>query len=290
MSDTPNSSPSSNAPPLSFKEFEDLIKNIERFYAVGSRLSNAAANQACEYLIQEASMAFSKTLMSLAGFLRFIPSSQFFGSNVQRIIDLSSASVMARQVLEDVISFLYLSEPQLTQEQKDFREFVWRFHGFTESIESAEFANPEDPDILPIRAEREKARELLRNNPLLATINGDLRGRVREGDKNQIVYDHEILQRRGIITRRYDLPRKVLSNFAHFSALSHKMIIETSGDWERSWPPFFLPSLSVAAFIAEGLETYIETFPETTQLLSDNEGQLIANYRGWLRDRKATPK
>jgi hypothetical protein len=51
-----------------------------------------------------------------------------------------------------------------------------------------------------------------------------------------------------------------------------------------------MPTLSVAAFIAEGLETFIETFPETAQLLSDRERQLIMNYRRWLRDKNATPK
>src|SRR5262249_35614674 len=155
--------------------FEDLIKNIERLYAKGAQLSQQAANQACEYLTQEASTAFAKTQMSLLGFLRFIPSSRFYAERGVRIVDISSASVMARQVLEDVLSFLYLSESNLTQQQKDFRKFVWQFHGFTESIEAAEFAesiNPKwsNPDLPPVRAAREKARALLANNPMLNAI------------------------------------------------------------------------------------------------------------------------
>jgi len=69
-------------------------------------------------------MAFAKALMSLLGFLRFIPSSWFFAKEGESIIDLSSASVMARQVLEDVLMFLYLSEPNLPTEQKEFRALV----------------------------------------------------------------------------------------------------------------------------------------------------------------------
>src|SRR5258708_40294262 len=109
------------SPPLSFKEYGDLVKNIERFYALGNRLSEAAEKQPCEFLIQEASMAFAKALMSLLGFLRFIPSSRFFAKEGESIIDLSSASVLACQVLEDVLMFLYLSEPNLPTEQKEFR-------------------------------------------------------------------------------------------------------------------------------------------------------------------------
>jgi hypothetical protein len=284
------SNSASNPTPLSFSEFEDLIKNIERFYALGSRLSQAIEKQPCEYLIQEASMAFTKALMSLVGFLRFIPSSELHAKEGEQIIDLSSASVMARQVLEDTLTFLYLSEPNLTPDQKHFRQLVWQFHGITESIESAEFAESSNPDLPATRATREKAQELLRNNPLLAAIEGSLRGRVRDGFKNRVIYDNKILERRGIMTRRYDLPHKVLSNFAHFSAFSHHLILDTSGDWQKSWREFFLPSLSVAAFIAEGLEALVETFPETAQLFSNRERQLVANYRGWLRDKDATPK
>jgi hypothetical protein len=96
MNDSSSGPPSENPPPLSSKEFEDLIKNIERLYALGSRLSQAIEKQSCEYLIQEASMAFTKSLMSVLGFLRFIPSSKFFAKQGECIVDLSSASVMGR--------------------------------------------------------------------------------------------------------------------------------------------------------------------------------------------------
>jgi hypothetical protein len=158
-------------------------------------------------------MAFAKAMMSLLGFLRFIPSSEFFAKEKVVIVDLSSASVMARQVLEDVLSFLYLSEPNLSKEQKEFREFVWRYHGLGESIESAELletAKWSNPDLPATRGLRAKMRAQLVQNPLLAAIEKNLRGRIREGDKNWVLYENEILERRGIITSRYDLPRKVL--------------------------------------------------------------------------------
>lgn len=65
MSNSPSESLSKIWPPLTFKEFEDLVKNTERFYVLGCRLSEAIEKESCEYLIQEASMAFTKDLMSL---------------------------------------------------------------------------------------------------------------------------------------------------------------------------------------------------------------------------------
>jgi hypothetical protein len=293
MSNSSGASSSENSPPLSFKEFEDLVKNTERFYALGSRLSQAIEKDECEYLIQEASMAFTKALMSLLGFLRFIPSSQFHAKEGESLIDLSSAAVMARQVLEDVLSFLYLSEANLPKEQKDFREFIWRYHGLGESIESAELLETvewSNPDLPATRELRAKMRALLIQNPLLAAIETNLRGRIREGDKNWVLYENEVLERRGIIRSKYDLPRKVLSNFVHFSTFSHHLILETDSDWRKSWPEFFMPTLSVAAFIAEALKVFVETFPQTRSLLIDREQKLIENYRAWIRDKEAQPK
>jgi hypothetical protein len=39
-------------------------------------------------------MAFVKTMMSVFGFLRFIPASRFFAAAGETVTDLSSASVM----------------------------------------------------------------------------------------------------------------------------------------------------------------------------------------------------
>jgi hypothetical protein len=111
---------------FSFNEFNNLVAGVEMLYALARRLSLAVQNQTCEYLIQEAAMAFTKTMLSLLGFLRFLPSSRFYAKEGEFVIDISSASVMARQVMEDTISLFYLSERGLTRKQKEFREAVWR--------------------------------------------------------------------------------------------------------------------------------------------------------------------
>jgi hypothetical protein len=55
---------------------------------------------------------------------------------------------MARQVLEDGVSFIYLCEPNLTPEEEEFRRQVWLYHGAAEYVESLEFHNQSHPDLL----------------------------------------------------------------------------------------------------------------------------------------------
>jgi hypothetical protein len=280
------SSPPLDSNPFSFKQFNDLIAGIELLYQLGGRLSAATTNQPCEYLIQEATIAFVKTMMSVLGFLRFIRSSRYHAREIDVVTDLSSASVLARQVMEDVLSFLYLSEPGLTQEQKQFRALVWRYGGATEALGSATFADVSNPDLSSVGVERKNFEERLedpRFKAMLESIEGGRRERIRQGRENHILHDREILQRRGIRIEAYDLNRKVLSNFAYFSTFSHQMMMETSADWEESWGRFLPGAICVANFLAEAIEAFLEMFPQTRSLLNDYEPQLIANFRTWLR-------
>jgi hypothetical protein len=284
----PEQDSSQSASGFSFEKFNTLIAGIELLYKLGRRLSDATANQNCEYLVQEALMAFVKMLMSLLGFLRFIPSSKYHARVIEMVTDLSSASVMARQVMEDAISFFYLSEPGLTEKQKKFREMVWRFHGGMEAIESARFGNISHPDLPNPDAHVDPFRKYFAEPETVEMLNGiegSRRGRIRVGQESHVLHDREILERRGIQTEVYDLGRKVLSNFAHFSTFSHEMMMETSADWEKSWEHFLTPSLYVANFAAETIEAFVETLPQTRQLLSEQEQALITNFRSWLREK-----
>jgi hypothetical protein len=263
------------------------LRGVEKLYALARRLSIAIQDQLGEYPIQVAAMAFTKTMLSLLGFLRFIPSSRFHAKEGEPVIDLSSASVMARQVLEDAISLFYLSERGLTQKQKQFREAVWRFHGAREAIEAARFGNISHADLPNADAQLDPFREYFAKPETLEMVNsikGGDRGPITKGDKNRVLHDREILERRGIQTEVYDLGRNILSNFAHFSALSHQMMMETNADWGKSWQHFLPPTQYVANFAYEAIEAFLETFPKTRQLLSEHERTLVANYRSWLRE------
>jgi hypothetical protein len=82
----PDNSESSN--PFTLEDFKTLITAVEMLYSVGRRLSDSIRDQQCTFLVQEATMAFVKTMMSLLGFLRFIPPSRFFAREVETLTDL----------------------------------------------------------------------------------------------------------------------------------------------------------------------------------------------------------
>jgi hypothetical protein len=249
----------SKAPrPFSFAEFETLILGIELTCMLGRRISEPVGGQPCKYLIQEATMAFVKLMMSVQAFLRFIPSSKFHAQEAEFAVDLSSASVMARQVMEDAIAFFYLSESNLTKQEKVFRTLVWQLHGATETLESLDYLVPEKTDAGLVDAQK-RAKELL-NEPLYAAMLENIergrRGRIRKGQQNHVLHDEQVLLRRGIRLDAYRFWRKTLSNFARFSVLSHRLMLQTTSDWKNSWQSFFAAASCVANFGAEAVAAF----------------------------------
>jgi hypothetical protein len=272
-----------SVPSLGLNEFEELVREIERLYRVGAQFSDAVANKTCPYLIFQASMAFNKAMMSLVGFLRFVPPSRFYAKVSQEMIDVSSASVLARQVLEDLLAFFYLSQPGLCPEQEEIRVLGWKYHGYCETIEASRLALASNPDL---PESEERAKQMLAKieaHPLFEVKSSTTKGRIRKGQIGILLHDEEILKIRGINPDYYNLPRKVLSNLAHFSSLSVSILNATSRDWHQSWTQFILPAYHVVRFVAEGLAGFTEVFPQVENLVSAEDKRLIDQYRDSLR-------
>jgi hypothetical protein len=191
------------SPPASLPAGYAHVKVIDGLSALAKRLWNTLADEKTEFLFQQASMAFVKTTMSLDAYLSFVPYSSAYANRAAQIFDISSISVMARQVMEDVLSFLYLSEANLSVEQKKFRGMVWTYHGCCEWLEAQTFRDPSHPDIPKTRTMCDQARQNLEQNPLLDTIESGWRGRIRKGQMGHVLHDDEILERRGIRTNHF---------------------------------------------------------------------------------------
>ena len=253
---------------------------LESFCGVGKKLYDAtAASQSSEFLIHQAHLGFIKILMSLRAFLGFVSSHEAYAQKWNNVFDRSSPSVLARQVFEDILSFVYLSEPNLSREEKEFRAEVWKYHGGKEYIEFCELLSPKNSALPGVRVDHDKIAAIVKSDPLLNNIQERLRDDVEKGRKNRVLYDKAILQRRGIEEKPYKAPHKILSNFVHLSGFSSVLMRQS----ELMEVAYYSSILYLAQFVAEALGVFVETFPESDQVLIKDERDLIAAFRGQLR-------
>ena len=220
-------------------------------------------------------------MMSLRGYLGFVQSSRYYAQEGNTVFDISSASLMGRQILDDVIAFLYLSERNLSADEREFRALVWKIHGSTEYIKSQEEQNPSDPVLTEVRDKRDKALESLEKNSLFLALKKDGRryDAIKRGTQRYVVHEHGILKRHKIVPKHYDLPHRILSNFVHVSSFSFILMAKP----ERMEVPYYISILYLARFVAEALGAFIETFPESGRVLSKDARDHIIFFRAHLR-------
>lgn len=270
-------------PPLSFKALEDLIHDIDHFFWIGSKFSFGLTVVREEFMFEEAKAAFAKTIIGVEGFLRFIPPSQFYAKSSTNFIDICSACVLARQIGEDALCFFYLSWPDLSPDEKSFRAAVWRYHGITETIDAAKLFEKEAARLLLFRKEQGFLRRAVTENPMLKVIESNRRARIKIGQVNMVVDEHEILRQRGILVDKYAASHKILSNFVHFSLFCKKQMA-TIGSWENCWESFYAPCQFVASFVAELLVAFCETYSWAASYLSEDDRNLFAKWSDWITD------
>jgi hypothetical protein len=205
--------------PLTLEQTVALTREIELLLEYGVSLSQQHTGTPATYLEQQSSIAFAKCLMSLVGFVRFVPPSKYWAKEAIEVVDLSSASVMARQFIEDAVVFFYFNERGLSDEELRLRQNIWLFHGLVEAGEAAKLADPEAP-VSTLTPDTLVIRENIEKHPLFKALGKDkegkdAQGRIKKGRQPLLLSHKEILRRRSISPRAHSFPLKAFSNFVH---------------------------------------------------------------------------
>jgi hypothetical protein len=137
---------------------------------------------------------------------------------------------------------------------------VWKYHGICEAVEAAKLADSTNADLAQAKTLADGILQKIEGHPLFAAQSSTAQGRIRKGQIGCLLHDEEILAIRGIKPKYYNLPRKVLSNLAHFSSFSVSIMNATNRDWSLSWNEFLLPTYHVLRFASEGLTVFRRSF------------------------------
>jgi hypothetical protein len=272
-----------DSPPLTLEQTETLTRELEKLLEVGIALSERNDGAKATYLENQSSVVFAKCLMSLVGFLRFVPPSKYRAKEGLEVVDLSSATVMARQFIEDSVVFFYLSEKNLSDEELRLRQDIWLLHAIIEAGEAARLVDPGVP-ISPLVPATLKRKASIEAHPLFLGLEKEAQGRIKKGRQPLMLSHQEIILRRGISIEAYHFPLKAFSNFVHSSAISVSFIGDTGLDWSACYHQFIQVLYYTASYSAEALFVFIEATNQTS-VVPREILQLCDEYRKLLRSK-----
>jgi hypothetical protein len=134
--------------------------------------------------------------------LRFIPPSHYYADKVISLIDLSSASMLARQLMHDATTFFYLTEAGITDEELQLRVNVWNYHGVVEASAAAALA-AEASEPQELSPEVKAVVRALEESAAFRRLDNNTKGRIRKGQQPLVLSNQDILTRRGISKHAY---------------------------------------------------------------------------------------
>jgi hypothetical protein len=250
--------------------FDQHLRGLENLLGIANRLSNAAAGPEKSYLAYQASLVFCKLALGVLGTLRFIPGSIYYADKVANAIDLSSASVLARQVLSDTVTFLYLADRNITDEDRAFRGFVWTLQALKQSRDYIALHDPNDPLLKQLEPELAKRFDDFDKHPLSKGISDSIMGQIKGGRRALWKSDYDIFKGYGIRKKVYDLPSLIFSNFVHASELSVNLMLQTSAQGKDNQQRFFFGLVNTIPFFAIDIEVLIQCFPACRSHITDD--------------------
>lgn len=267
--------------PFSLEKLNAVVREIEALLGFAIAISLENASKRGSFFEAQASTIFSKSLMSLIGFLRFIPPSQYYADRKIKVVDLSSASGLARQLMHDAATFFYLTEVGVSDEDLRLRITVWNYHGIVEAGALAVLAVPESKAD-GLSPEVKAAIDAMETSPAFQRLEKEVKGRIRKGQQPLVLSNQDVMNRRGISKEAYLFSLKAFSNFVHPSALSILLIEQATAKWEDCYQEFYQVICYVAAYSAELTQAFVESVPECQQIPPRTKSA-IEEYRKLLR-------
>jgi len=258
------------------------IEELKSLFKAAKTLLENRRTRFSSYLEQQGYVLFEKLELEVNTLFQVIPGAEMVNENETEVWDISLASVLGRQVLEDCVTFLYLVEPNLLVEQTGFRELVWKYHSDKESVEIADLygflSAPDGPQnaVIPVLKKQAEARlpglkKTVLNHPCFDRVDGKLRGKIKKGEAKLVLQKDEILSRFGITKSFYDAPYKNLSQFVHSTGFSLNVLPQTKIPSSMAEANFHLICIFVNFLFATALGEAIRSFGGTRSLNKEVE-------------------
>jgi hypothetical protein len=253
----------------------DYLESIGELEHLSGFASDFLAKHGCSarkpYLERQGYALLERLSAEVHSLLGLIPGSKRFPKDAPEACDFPSFAVLARQILEDSVTFLYLVESGLLADQLEFRQLVWEYHSATEKSKIASLYGYVTDSVYPKgspmpllkKAAEEKIpllKKRIEEHHRNAALPKYLREKVGKGKENLVAKTAEILTRLNIPAYFYDAPYTHLSNFVHASEFSLTQVFELSKPSKVAAAQFRLASTFVNFMFGTALSEAIRTF------------------------------
>ena len=200
---------------------------------------------------------------------------------VSELWDVSSASSLARAMVEAYDALAYVAIHRVSEEERRFRILLWKLHDQDRRQKMLGLIGSSSPAAAEIDLNVSTLRGELLAHPLFASAEKSLVGKIKNGEAPPFhLSHHERNHRSGINHDYYTAAVMFLSSYVHTFPFAIHQLMEFRAGEENSLRLMSMPIEYASGFLAKGIQGMIEMFAEHAPVPSQSTQHTIDIWLG----------
>lgn len=245
--------------------------NVDRLIDTAIAVSTAVGGRVIDsWRLQEASVIFAKVCTTALSAQKCNPFSKYYASaGPYRLWDVSSYATLCRSLIEVYLTLYYIGVENISQEEIEFRRYLWIHHKVFERFKMVSESLPDTPELTNMSENVATNRGSIMSHPFYARLTPGQQKIVRNARNCKYLTDDELCIKAGISPRYFSAMFKFLSNHAHSSPFAlAEMDAQRCGSVGAQNSFMFISEI-LAQFCAIAIKDIIAISPEPKPVVEE---------------------
>jgi hypothetical protein len=261
---------------MSPERYRKLVTEFDALVGQAQAVSNNLAGATVEGERSYAEAIFTKLICHALSLRKLSPSPD---SDAQELWDLSSASAVARALIESYDALAYIAVHEVSESERQFRILLWELHDQQRRLKMLARVGSVDARIPDMEQRAETHRQRLLAHPTFTSLSRDVQAKIRSGDPPPIhTSQRELNEVSGVNHDYYVGATMFLSQYVHTYPISVHQLMNFRAGEPEALHLASMPLQYVLPFISKAIDGMERIWP-TCAVAPDLEAP---SYRTWL--------
>lgn len=193
-------------------EYIEALKTFERLVNSAITFSDASGGLYTTNLGIEATKVYTRITLNALTITSVLPENRVNGT---KLWDFPSIATLARTFLETCHRYLYLSEPNLNEQDASFRLKLYFFHMNSEKYRLYKELGEDQKTLSDFEESLPKKKDALMASPMYSALPKHIAEKVRRGNTEMHLSDDAIAEKYSLLGGRFKPIYRLLSNHSH---------------------------------------------------------------------------
>jgi Family of unknown function (DUF5677) len=189
--------------------------------------------------------------------------------------DIASLATLVRSVIDSYYVFFYLTIDECSEDEVDFRYFLWNYHAEKQRIDMLKRMKSENPIIDQILKNIENLKSNLLSNKFYNSLGTDTKKKIRKGKIGILLTNTELSKRAGIDPDYYKSTFNYLSAYVHGFPFASTQLAAFRAGSEESLELIKVIIDYCTGYISVAIRDFIKLLPEQSDKIDKKTKFLV---------------